>query len=114
MTIDTRSSINVVDKQTFQQLRDIRLQPTFVKACPFNSSTPVKMEGGFCVLAESKHKLTVATVCVTSDDGGCLYFYSSETAHKLRLVSLHLNQRDNQTAHSKLTCTKDKRQKSRK
>ncbi|XP_028417254.1 uncharacterized protein LOC114541657 [Dendronephthya gigantea] len=56
MTIDTGSSINVIDKHTFQQLRDIRLQPTSVKAYPFNSTTPVKMEGKFRVLAESKHK----------------------------------------------------------
>ena len=111
MTIDAGSSINVVDKQPFQQLRDIRLQPTSVKAYPFNSSTLVKMKGKFRVLAESKHKFTVATVYVISDDGGCLL--SSETAQELGLVSLHLNQINKQTAPSELTCTNDEQQKSR-
>ena len=107
MTIDTGSNINVVDKHTFQQLRDIRLQPTSVKAYLFNSTTPVKMERKFRVLAESKHKFTVAIVYVTSDDGGC--FLSFETAQEFGLVSLHLNQINDQTAPSKLSpSTNDK------
>ena len=48
------------------------------------------MEGKFRALAESKHKFTVATIYVTTEDGGCLL--SSETAQELGLVSLHLNQ----------------------
>ena len=72
MTIDKGSSINVAGKQTFRQLRDIRPQPTSMKDYLLNSTTPVKMEGKFRVLAESKHKFTVATVYVTSDNGGCL------------------------------------------
>jgi hypothetical protein len=48
------------------------------------------MEGKLRALAESKHKFTVATIYVTSEDGGCLL--SSETAQELGLVSLHLNQ----------------------
>ena len=59
------------------------------------------MEGKFCVLAESKHKFTVGTLYVISDDGGCLL--SSETAQKVGLVSLHLNQVNNPKAPSKLT-----------
>ena len=52
------------------------------------------MEGKFRVLAESKHKFTVATAYVTSDDGG--YLLSSETAQELGQVSFHLNQTNNQ------------------
>ena len=90
MTIDTGSSINVIHKNTFAKLRNIELKQTSVKAYPFNSDKPVKMEGKFRALAESKHKFTVATIYVTSEDGGCLL--SSETAQELGLVSLHLNQ----------------------
>ena len=71
-----------------------------MKAYPFLSTTPVKMEGKFRVLAESKHKFAVATVYVTSDDGGCLL--SSETAQKVGLVSLHLNQVNNPTDPHKM------------
>ena len=88
MTIDTGSSINVIDKNTFAKLRNITLKPTSVKAYPFNSDKPVKMEGKCRALAESKHKFTVATIYVTSEDGGCLL--SSDTAQELGLVSLHL------------------------
>ena len=90
ITIGTGSSINVIDKNTFAKLRNIELKQTSVKAYPFNSDKPVKMEGKFRALAESKHKFTVATIYVTSEDGGCLL--SSETAQELGLVSLHLNQ----------------------
>ena len=48
------------------------------------------MEGKFRALVESKHKFTVATIYVTSEDGGCLL--SSKTAQELGLVSFHLNQ----------------------
>ena len=98
MTIDTGSSINVIDKNTFAKLRDITLKPTSVKAYPFNSDKPVKMEGKFRALAESKHKFTVATIYVTSEDGGCLL--SSEIAQELGLVSLHLNQMNKNTANA--------------
>ena len=53
MTIDTGSSINVIGKNTFAKLRNIKLKPTSVKAYPFNSDKPVKMEGKFRALAES-------------------------------------------------------------
>ena len=96
MTVDTGSSINVIGKNTFAKLRNIELKPTTVKAYPFNSDKPVKMEGKFRALAESKHKFTVATIYVTSEDGGCLP--SSETAQELGLVSLHLNQINKETA----------------
>ena len=98
MTIDTGSSINVIDKNTFAKLRNITLKPTSVKAYPFNSDKPVKMEGKFRALAESKHKFTVATIYVTSEDGGCLL--SSDTAQELGLVSLHLNQMNKNTTNA--------------
>ena len=95
MTIDTGSSINVIDKTTFASLQNLELKRTSVKAYPFNAKKPVKMEGKFRALVESKHKFTVTTIYVTSEDGGCLL--SSETAQELGLVSLHINQLNNST-----------------
>ena len=43
----------------------------------------------------SKHKFSVATIYVTSEDGDCLL--SSETAQELGLVSSHLNQMNKNT-----------------
>ena len=96
MTTDTGSSINVIGKNTFAKLRNIKLRPTSVKAYHFNSDKLVNMEGKFRALAESKHKFTVATIHVTSEDGGGLL--SSEAVHELQLVSLHLNQMSMNTA----------------
>lgn len=63
MTIDTGSSINVIDKNTLQKLGNIQLQSTSVNAYPLNSKTPVKMEGKFQVLAESKQAYTCYNLC---------------------------------------------------
>ena len=84
MTADTGSSINVIDKNTLRKIQNAKLKSTSVKAYPFNSKTPVRMEGKFRALVESKHKFTVASIYVTSEDGGCLL--SSETAQELGLA----------------------------
>lgn len=88
-TIDTGSSINVISQAVCQKLKDIELQKTNIKAFPFNSKKPVQMKGKFQSTLETKRKLTVATIYVTADDGGCLP--SSTTAQELGLVSLHLH-----------------------
>jgi hypothetical protein len=90
-------SINVIDKNTFAKLRNIELKQTPVKAYHFNSDKQVKLEGKFRGLAELKHKLSVATIYVTPEDGGCLL--SSVTAQELELFSLNLNQINKYTRH---------------
>ena len=72
--------INVIDKTTFARLQNLELKRTSRK---------------FHALVESKHKVTVAVIYVTSEDGGCLL--SSEIAQELGLVSSHLNQLNNGT-----------------
>ncbi len=47
------------------------------------------MKGKFTTTVESRRKITVATVYVTEDNGGCLL--SGNTAEELGLISLHLN-----------------------
>ena len=99
-TIDTGSSINVISPSAFQSLQDVQLKGTNIKAFPFHSTTPVKMKGKFQITIESRKKMTVATIYVTADDGGCLL--SSNTAQGLGLISLHL-----QTLQASKTRTKD-------
>ena len=99
-TIDTGSSINVISPSAFQSLQDVQLKGTNIKAFPFHSTTPVKMKGKFQTTIESRKKMTVATIYVTADDGGCLL--SSNTAQELGLISLHL-----QTLQASKTRTKD-------
>ena len=94
-TVDTGSTINIIDENTFKQLQNINLQKTHVRAYPFNSSEPVQMTGKFDTLIESRKRLTVATIYVTAQDDGCLL--SNTTAQELGLISLHLNQIDTQT-----------------
>ena len=77
-TVDTGSSINVIDQQTYNQLGKIKLVKTSIRAFAFNSVNPVKMTGKFTTTVESRRKITVATIYVTKANGGCLL--SAETA----------------------------------
>ena len=88
-TVDTGSTINVIDQTTFNQLGQINLTKTHIKAYPFTSAKPVKMKEKFQTTIESRRKITVATIYVTEADGGCLL--SANTAEELGLVSLHLD-----------------------
>ena len=88
-TVDTGSTINVIDQSTFKQLGPITLRKTRIKAYPFNGTVPVKMKGKFQTTVESRKKITVATIYVTEADGGCLL--SANTAEDLGLITLHLN-----------------------
>ena len=98
-TVDTGSTINIIDENTFRQLQNINLQKTHVRAYPFNSSKPVQMTGKFDTLIESRKRLTIATIYVTAQDGSCLL--SNTTAQELGLISLHLNQIDTRTKASR-------------
>ncbi|CAB4000606.1 PREDICTED: uncharacterized protein LOC107336737 [Paramuricea clavata] len=82
-TVDTGSSINIIDQQTFEQTK------TNIKAYAFNSNVPVKMNGKFTTIVESRRKITVTTIYVTKANGGCLL--SGSTAEELGLISWHLN-----------------------
>ncbi len=47
------------------------------------------MKGKFQTLVESRKRITVATIYVIAEDGGCLL--SNDTAQELGRISLHLN-----------------------
>ena len=61
-TVDTGSSINIIDQQTFEQLGHYALSKTNIKAYAFNSNVPVKMNGKFTTIVESRRKITVTTI----------------------------------------------------
>jgi hypothetical protein len=63
-TVDTGSTINVIDQSTLKQLGPITLRKTRIKAYPFNGMVPVKMKGKFQTTVESRKKITVATIYV--------------------------------------------------
>ena len=108
-TVDTGSSINVIDQETFNKLGKIKLAKTNIKAYAFNSTDPVKMTGKFTTTVESRRKITVATIYVTEANGGCLL--SANTAEELGLISLHLNtvQTPQQQTHPQYSTIKGKR-----
>ena len=92
MTVDTRAIINVIDRRAFDQMTNINLQPTYVKAYAYNTTTPVKLLGKFEAAIETKRRYTVATFYVVQDakwPGGCLL--SLNTARKLGLLTFNLN-----------------------
>ena len=92
MTVDTGATINVLDRRTFDQMTNINLQPTKVKAYAYNNTTPVKFLGKFEAAIETKRRYAVATFYVVQDaksTGGCLL--SSNTAQELGLVTFNLN-----------------------
>ena len=45
MTVDTGATINVLNLRTFDQMANINLQPTNVKAYAYNTTTPMKFFG---------------------------------------------------------------------
>ena len=107
-TVDTGSSINVIDQQTYNKLGKIKLAKTSIRAITFNSADSVKMTGKFINTVESMRKITVATIYVTEANGGCLL--SAETAEELGLISLHLNtvHTPPQQAHPQFATVRDK------
>ena len=90
MMVDTGASINVLDQNTFEKLKEVELKPTKVKAYPFNSKKPVEFRGKFETLIESKSRYCVATFYVMhEEDTGCLL--SGNTAQELGVAQFNLN-----------------------
>eukprot|EP00112_Aurelia_sp_Birch-Aquarium-sp1_P007389 Seg1804.3 transcript_id=Seg1804.3/GoldUCD/mRNA.D3Y31 product="hypothetical protein" protein_id=Seg1804.3/GoldUCD/D3Y31 len=90
MIVDTGSTINVIDKNTFDNMKGIKLQPTKVKAYPYNNTQPVQFIGKFEALVKTKSRYAVATFFVLKqEDSGCLL--SAATAQEMGIISLKLN-----------------------
>ena len=107
MTVDTGATINVLNHRTFDQMTNINLQPTNVKAFAYNTTTPVKFLGKFEAAIETKRRYVVAMFYVVQNaksTGGCLL--NSNTAQELGPVAFNLNKITKQK--SKIEKIKDK------
>ena len=84
--MDTGSTINIMDQNTFKALGDINLKKTRIKAYPTNSAESVEMKRKFQTLLESRKRITVATIFVPEENEGWLL--SKVMAQDLGLISL--------------------------
>ena len=93
--VDTGATIYVIDYCTFEQVKDIKLTHTNMKAYAYSKTSPVGFIGKFEAVIETKKRMSVAT-CFVVKAKHCGNSLLLKTAQELGLVSLHLN---------KLTCT---------
>ena len=91
MLVDTGATINVIDQNTFSQMRNVKLQNTKTKAFAYDSKTPVEVAGKFDTMLETKKHITIATIYVVKGSRHSGNLMSLETAKELGLISLHLN-----------------------
>ena len=91
MLVDTGATINVIDQNTFSQMRNVKLQNTKTKAFAYDSKTPVEFAGKFDATLETKKRITIATIYVVKGSKNSGNLMSLETAKELGLISLHLN-----------------------
>ena len=90
MILDTGSTINVIDRNTFEKMEGVKLQQTKIKAFPFTSSKPVCFMGKFESTISTKSRYGVATFYVLKErNAGCLL--SANTAQELGVITLKLN-----------------------
>ena len=88
--VDTGSTINVIDKNTFDRMKDIKLQQTKVKAYPYNTTNPVHFLGKFESLIQTKSRYAVSTFFVLKEENsGCLL--SASTAQEMGIINVNLN-----------------------
>ena len=80
----------MIDRKTFQKLKNVTLRNTNTQAYVYSNKTPVDFLGKFEAIIETKKRYTVGIFYVVSEySSGCLL--SSQTAQELSLISLHLN-----------------------
>ena len=90
IAVDTGATINVIDCNTFETMKDINLTRTNMKAFAYSKATPVEFIGKFEATIETKKRMSVATFFVVKGKN-CGNLLSLNTAQELGLVSLHLN-----------------------
>ena len=90
IAVDTGATINVIDYGTFEQMKDIKLTRTNMKAYAYSKTSPVEFIGKFEAVIETKKRMSVATFFVVKAKH-CGNLLSLNTAQELGLVSLHLN-----------------------
>ena len=88
--IDTAATINVIDGDTFNKIKDITLTRTNTKAFAYSTKSPAEFLGKLKTVIETRKRISVATFYVTKGKnyGNLL---SLSTAQDLGLVSLHID-----------------------
>ncbi|CAB4022955.1 PREDICTED: uncharacterized protein K02A2.6-like [Paramuricea clavata] len=89
-TIDSGATINVIDRDTFNKMQDIKLTRTNTKAFAYNTKSPVEFLGKFEAVIETRKRISVATFYVAKA-ANCGNLLSLSTAQELGLISLHLD-----------------------
>ena len=78
MLVDTGSSINIVDENTYQKFQvKLKLSKTETKVFTYGSNTNFPLLGKFVGTVESKDKITTANFYMTKGSSGCLLSYES-------------------------------------
>ena len=90
IAVDTGATINVIDYNTFEEMKDVKLTCTNMKAYAYSKTAPVEFVGKFDATIETKKRMSVATFIVVKAKH-CGNLLSFNTAQELGLVSLHLN-----------------------
>ena len=87
--IDTGSSLNIIDKLTFDRLKckDIALMKSDHKILPYGGGDLITPIGKFETVVESKRKCTVTTFYVVGSNTGSLL--SFKTATELNLIKIN-------------------------
>ncbi|CAB4007481.1 PREDICTED: uncharacterized protein K02A2.6-like [Paramuricea clavata] len=89
-TIDSGATINVIDRDTFNKMQEIKLTRTNTKAFAYNTKSPVEFLGKFEAVIETRKRISVATFYVAKA-ANCVNLLSLSTAQELGLISLHLD-----------------------
>jgi hypothetical protein len=87
-TIDSGTTINVIDHDTFNKMQDIKLTRTNNKAFTYNTKSPVEFLGKFEAVIETQKQISVATFHVAKAVN-CGNLLSLSTAQELGLITLH-------------------------
>ena len=61
IAVDTGATINVIDYNTFEKMKDVKLTRTNMKAFAYSKKSPVEFIGKFEALIETKKRMSVAT-----------------------------------------------------
>ena len=67
IAVDTGATINVIDYNTFEKMKDIKLTRTNMKAFAYSKKSPVEFIGKFEALIETKKRMSVATFFVVKE-----------------------------------------------
>ena len=66
IAVDTGVTINVIDYNTFEQMKDLKLSHTKTKAFAYSKTTPMESLGKFQAIKETMKRMSVASGVASS------------------------------------------------